>query len=169
MSDNKVRYAVVTGGGFNTRIEVNGKDVFLTAHKGVVEVTETTATVIDALMEDPEHVFNRFLRKIDMEKAKLIAEKFLRDRGPEAVSGAFDTFAGQRLMAGAAAGSNKMLADAAPNNPEGLAEFSRQLLGDDMLLVETVDPENTATINRAPVAGLTIGTLIRPGSEPDTN
>lgn len=139
-NNERFRYAVTaTGGNFSSRIEVNGKDVQITAAKGIVEVDAAAAAVIDEFCALEGHSFGRMLQKIDIETARIQAAQWLAAQRPAAANGAFTSESAGRLQALASSGSNKLLGDVAPNNPAALAEFSQGLLGDHLALTENVD------------------------------
>lgn len=139
-ADSVHRYAVVnTGGGFSSRVTVDGRDVEIKSDKGMVVVKGSVAAEIDKLCAIEEHGFSRSLRKIDMVAAHAQAAAFLAKQRDAAAKGPFSTEAFSKIRAEIAEGSNALLGEAAPNNPAAIAELKRGLLGEDLELTERVD------------------------------
>lgn len=135
--DTLHEYASVNAPGLRLRLVVNGEDVVVKFVKGRLNLPGPTAKALDDACKRTGSSVGALVRKMDRAAAIALAKQHAANqfRGA-AAKGSFDTSALNSMRPSTMMASQQSLAEAAPNNPEELAQFTEELAHGDMLIVE---------------------------------
>lgn len=143
MSDKEAAtYVSPKAPGFKTRIEVEGKDVNIQFERGALTLTDPKVIAeFDRIIETVPSVA-QMVSKVNRDAAaRMVAEH--QKQTQAAIKGGTDTSQLARMHKQEIPGSTKTLGEVAPNNPEALQTFQRELGGDDIAITEQVGTEET--------------------------
>lgn len=150
-------YASRVSPTLGTTIDVDGKTIRIKFEKKVFKTTNAAlAAALDAEIARGG-ALAMHVHRIDKSAAEQAAREFIARKA--AAKGGYSTANLAELVGQPLAGSAAALGEMAPNNPEALEQFSRELSGDNMAITEFVHqvaesaPEVTPTANGRP-AGL---------------
>jgi hypothetical protein len=133
--------------GLSTRITLKDEDgnnvrVKIRFKNGRYEADGPVAKVLDAcLAKDGSALGRESVRRVDMAQAAAIADAHAARLRGAAMRGTTHTGHLSEMRGNVAAGSAKTLAEVAPNNPEGLEQFTQELAGDNIVITEETNKD----------------------------
>ena len=142
-------YLARTAPFLKTRIEVDEKDVYLKFKDGKLVLNGPHAKIFDEIIASGAGVA-RMVQKVDRDAAlAMVNEDFKRrqaaQRGP-ATSALKDAMRSQEMK-----GSTKSLSEMAPNNPEALEQFRKDVGGEFLPTEPVQQPTVVADNSEAPI------------------
>lgn len=150
--NNEVAHEYVTPRApfFKTKVTIgkgeDARDVPLNFENGRLTITDAdVAAELDRVLAENANL-RSYIKKVDRDAALALVREHQRE---QAVKGATDTAALDKMRPTHMQGSTKTLGEIAPNNPEALEKFSDDLAHGDMPVTETVEFPPEVDVNKA--------------------
>lgn len=145
-------YAAVRAPNLSTRVTVGSTDYTIKFQKGVARVPGHVARELDRCIREEIGGVSQLVRKLDRAAAIQLAMEHANSMRPSAARGGFNSGHIEQLKNEARAASGKSLGEVAPNNPEALAEFTKELANGDLLVTELRNSEVKTDVTAAPAS-----------------